>query len=159
MKEKELRKLGRLELLELLLEVTKENDELKVQIDKLKKENKMAKGIDDISGTAKQLMEVLDSAKQLGEVIETARRLNGALETANLLVNDLKTYKVPESQEKPVPEPEVKISSAQRRKRMSDRNLYYRILDYYAQNMDLLDSFPNDLRIDLINKLLSLLEG
>ncbi len=179
MKEKELRKLGRLELLELLLEVTKENDELKAQIDKLKTENEIAKGIDDIHGTAKQLGEVLDNAKhlggaveaakQLGEVLDNAKHLGGAVEAArqletaleavNLFINDLKNIKVPDPSERPASEAEPKLSPAEKRKRMSDRNLYYRILDYFTKEPDLLDEFPEDLRVDIINKLLSILEG
>ena len=159
MKEKELRKLGRLDLLEMLLDVSKENKELKEQIEKLETERNIAKGIDDIHGTAKQLSEVLDAAKQLGDALEAAKQLEGTLETAASLVSDLKTCKIPEPIEKPSPESEVKLTRAEKRKRMSDRNLYYRILDYYASNPDLLDDFPDDLRIDLINKLLSILEG
>ena len=49
MTDKELRKLSRLELLELLLEATKENQRLKEKIEKMKIENRTAQNIENLS--------------------------------------------------------------------------------------------------------------
>ena len=49
MTDKELRKLSRLELLELLLEASKENRKLKEKINRLIAENQTAKNIENLS--------------------------------------------------------------------------------------------------------------
>ena len=59
MTDKELKKLSRLELLELLLTETRENEKLREELDKIKKENSIEKSAQLLNETAKQLDETL----------------------------------------------------------------------------------------------------
>lgn len=65
MTEKELKKLSRLELLELLLEASTENQELKNHIQKLNKEIDTAKHIEQLSSAITQVENVLDNVNRL----------------------------------------------------------------------------------------------
>ena len=62
MTDKELKKLSRLELLELLLIETHENERLKEELEKAKKENSIEKSAQLLNETAKQLDETLQKA-------------------------------------------------------------------------------------------------
>ncbi len=133
MKEKELKKLGRLELLELLLEVSKENKEIKEQIEILKTENETLKGAENIS--------------------EAAKEMNDALLSANRLVEELKAYKEQPQKENSAPVVEPTPNTGDRKKRSTDRNLYYRLLEFYSRHTVLLDIFPPDIKHDLTNRI------
>ena len=65
MTEKELKKLSRLELLELLLEVGSENQELKQRVEKLNKEIETARQIERLSDTITQAKSVLKDVNRL----------------------------------------------------------------------------------------------
>lgn len=59
MTDKELKKLSRLELLELLLIETRENERLREELDKVKKEKSIEKSAQLLNKTAKQLNDAL----------------------------------------------------------------------------------------------------
>ena len=65
MTEKELKKLSRLELLELLLEVSSENHELKQRVEKLNNELETAKQLDQLSDTILQAKSMLKDINQM----------------------------------------------------------------------------------------------
>lgn len=65
MTERELKKLSRLELLELLLEASTENQALKERIEKLTVELQMAEGIQQLSETTRQVESALKYANNL----------------------------------------------------------------------------------------------
>ena len=69
MTDKELRKLSRLELLELLLEASRENEKLKEKIAKMKQESNAAKSIENLSATTKQVSTVLEYANNLTDTL------------------------------------------------------------------------------------------
>ena len=67
MTDKELKKLSRLELLELLLEVSNENEELKQKMEKMASENEVSKSIENLVVATKQVNEILSHANKLVE--------------------------------------------------------------------------------------------
>ncbi len=71
MTDKELKKLSRLELLELLLHESRENEKLKEDIIQLKKENSLEKTVLHISDTSKQIEEILNNAKNLTDTLNS----------------------------------------------------------------------------------------
>lgn len=64
--DKELKKLSRLELLELLLAETRENEKLREELAKAKKENSIEKSAVILNETAKQLDEALQKVSTAG---------------------------------------------------------------------------------------------
>lgn len=65
--DKELKRLSRLELLELLLTETRENERLREELEKAKKENSIEKSAVLLNETAKQLETALKSVKEMTE--------------------------------------------------------------------------------------------
>lgn len=143
MTDKELRKLSRLELLEVLLEESKENEKLRKALKNSKSEAAMTEGIKKISDMTKQVNEVLEFANSLSiNLKEAAKRAS---------LNSLDTYR-----------PEAVGSAAQNSSSQAageaDRELYWRILAFYAKNESALNSLPSDIQSDVrfrINKVLS----
>ena len=66
MTDKELKKLSRLELLELLLAETRENERLREELEKAKNENSIEKSAQLLNETAKQLDDALQRVSSLG---------------------------------------------------------------------------------------------
>lgn len=67
MTDKELKRLSRLELLELLLTETRENERLREELEKAKQENSIEKSAVLLNETAKQLETALQSVKVMTE--------------------------------------------------------------------------------------------
>lgn len=130
MTDKELRKLSRLELLELLLEASKENEKLKAEIELLKTENKTAYNIENLS--------------------EVTRQMENALKYANDLTDNLKGTSAESASAEGRARPEQGASS--------DREIYKRILSFFARNDDKLDVLPSDIANDVRARIRSLLE-
>lgn len=135
MTDKELRKLSRLELLEMLLAASEENEKLKEQIESLKTENRTAQSIKNLSA-------ITDKAESI-------------LNYANSITKSLNSK--PVTVEKKLPEPTSKITNHDS-DNMSDREIYGRMLCFFAKNDNKLEVFPSDLENDVrarINSLLS----
>lgn len=76
MTDKELKKLSRLELLELLLTESRENERLRAELEEIKQENAVRKSAEQLSETSKQLD-------------ETSGKLGDALQQVSLLIENL----------------------------------------------------------------------
>ena len=132
MTDKELRKLSRLELLELLLEVSNENNRLKEKIRVLRAENKTAQNIENLS--------------------LVTRQMESALKYANSLTDNLKASN------------HYEFKSVDNRKKQSDsealtdREIYIRMLRFFAVNDDKLCVFPSDIENDVRTRIRSILE-
>ena len=132
MTDKELRKLSRLELLELLLEASNENKKLKEKIKALRDENKTAQNIENLSLVTGQV--------------------ESALKYANSLIDNLKGSTQYESE------------TADNRKKqtdseaMTDRDLYIRMLRFFALNDDKLNIFTADIENDVRTRIKSILD-
>lgn len=142
MTDKELRKLSRLELLELLLEASRENEKLKEKIAKMKQESNAAKSIENLSATTKQVSTVLEYANNL---TDTLRKTTHEVVTAGTKPQSERSsvQKAPEEKQ-PV---------------ISDRNLYWRIMNVYAKNDEALNVLPDDIRNDIRDRIRGILES
>lgn len=132
MTDKELKKLSRLELLELLLEASKENQKNKERIEKLMAENKTAQNIENLSVVACQV--------------------ESALKYANSLTDNLKAAVKCEQRNISTQEKQVKTDQ------LSDREIYIRMLQFFAKNDDKLNVFPEDIENDVRARIRSILE-
>lgn len=131
MTDKELRKLSRLELLELLLTESRENDKLKEELSQLKKENSIDKTTVLISDTAKQIEEILNTAKSLTE------NLNGIFSDNQVII----TPKSPVTQTK------------EKKKKSKDAKIYERLLLFFYRNPDALTVLSEELHTDIQNRI------
>ena len=131
MTDKELKKLSRLELLELLLEVSNENTMLKQKMEKMTNEIENSKSIENLAATTKQARDILDYAQKLVENMKTT--------SENMDVENVTSNKVVKN----VP---------QHSKSYIDRNLYLRIMNFYSKNEKALEILPPELRSDIMNR-------
>lgn len=134
MTDKELRKLSRLELLEMLLEMSKENENLNKKLVQLKEENKAAKSAESLSVAATQMNAALQYINSITDSLNGTSKSAGKGNTHNSH-----------------PANNRKQSSA------SDVGLYCRILAFYAGNDYALDIMPEDLRNDVRSRLKDIL--
>lgn len=142
MTDKELRKLSRLELLELLLEASRENEKLKEKIAKMKQESNAAKSIENLSATTKQVSTVLEYANNLTDTLRKT--------THEVVIAGTKPQRERSSVQK-APEEKQPV--------ISDRNLYWRIMNVYAKNDEALDVLPDDIRNDIRDRIRGILES
>ena len=141
MTDKELKKLSRLELLELLLDVSKENKKLKDEISRLKIENKTTQNIENLSVITYQVESALRYANSLTDTLKTSSSEG---------VSSGEGYK--------------KDSSIENRKSgvksdiLSDVEIYKRMLRFFAKNDDSLSVFPADIENDVRARIKSIFE-
>ncbi len=130
MTDKELRKLSRLELLELLLEASKENERLRDEIEALESEN--------------------EAAQKLRTLSETALQLENALRYASTLIEALKE----------MPKKTACVSGEKTKKTgsPSDADIYGRIMGFYSKNPDSLHHLPERLRKDVSERIKEILD-
>ena len=121
MTDKELRKLNRLELLELLLEASKENKKLKEQIKQLQLENKTTQNIESLSVITGQM--------------------ENALKYANNITDTLR----PASKSAPSSDDAAKNNDINKSDSLSDVEIYKRMLLFFANNDAKLSVFPADI--------------
>ena len=131
MTDKELKKLSRLELLELLLNETRENERLKEEIAKAKQENAIEKSAQHLSDISSQLEAALKKVNLLAGIQddndETADDQNQA--------DDFTDTEQDEGKES------TKTDDAH-----IDFRIYKRLMYYYISNPDAVDSLPKKLR-------------
>jgi hypothetical protein len=77
--DKELKKLSRLELLELLLIETRENERLKEELEKIKKENSIEKSAQLLNETANQLDAALQKVSSISDAANDGNAEKSAL--------------------------------------------------------------------------------
>ncbi len=135
MTDKELRKLSRLELLELLLEASNENRNLSEKVDKLKAENKTAESIENLSVVTRQVESALKYAESL---TDTLKNVSGDGAVKNSSTNK-----------------ETPVKQAV----LTDREIYRRILCFFAENDEKLSVFPDDLGNDVRQRIRSILRS
>lgn len=140
MTDKELRKLSRLELLELLLEVSKENSKLKEQIDRLNDENKTNQNIENLSVMTRHMENSLRYAKGLADSLKMTS------DKAVTSDNTVKTDRVGE------------VRTNDKSEQLSDVEIYKRMLCFFANNDDKLSVFPTDVENSVRARIRSILE-
>ena len=142
MTDKELRKLSRLELLELLLEVSKENRKLKERIGQLKTENKTAQNIENLYAATRQVENAL---KYVNSLIATLENTSG--DAASLA--DFKKYELQTENSKSVHKTDC----------IEDKDIYIQMLCFFAKNDDKLDILPDDISANVKARINELLKG
>lgn len=137
---KELKKLSRLELLELLLKATEENENLKEKIEQLEIEN----------DTARRIEALHETACSLASSLETANTLTGVLKVTAL--GGVEPQRLRDTEAEEAPSPKVP------RKPRSDKNLYCSLLNFFVNHREALYILPADLREDVSERIAVLLE-
>ena len=129
MTDKELRKLSRLELLELLLEASKENKMLKEEISRLEVDNKTSQNIETLSVMTRQMESSIRYVSGLADVLRGA---SGDSVNADRPRHDSGS--------------------------LADVDIYKRLLIFFATNEDKIDVLPADIGDDVRARIKSLLE-
>ncbi len=156
MTEKELKKLSRLELLELLLEESKENERLKAELEKINAENSVAKSMEALSAVTEQMNSALEYANALTGDLQKIARDGITVKTekapANVAVVGQNYPNIPKKQGAPTSEEATQVI-------ISDRKLYWRIMYFYSQNEMALAFLPPDIRNDVRTRIKGILEN
>ena len=153
MTDKELRKLSRLELLELLLEASKENKKLKEKINRLLAENKTTQNLENLSVMTRQVENALMYANSLTNTL----RGNATANDINIISHPVEAVKPPETvylkstAEAETPE---KNSSGS-----VDKDLYLQMMCFFAKNDEMLKVFPSDIENGVRDRIRDILSG
>ena len=116
-------------MLELLLEASKENKKLKEKIENLKAENKTAQSIENLSVATRQVENAL---KYASSITSALKEISG--ETVSY-------------------SKEVQVKKIQ-----PDKEIYKRMICFFAENDEKLSVFPDDIAKDVRERIRSLLE-
>lgn len=167
MTDKELRKLSRLELLELLLEASKENEMLRAQVEELKIDNKTARTLEVLSVVTRQVENTLKYANSLTDTLKPAA--GEATVSEDKAPSDDKAPsgnkaasgdKTSSADKTPYGDGQKKSSEAPAKTaRLPDREIYKRMLCFFANNEDKLSVFPADIENDVKTRIRSILEN
>ncbi len=128
MTDKELKKLSRLELLELLLEESRENERLRTELERLRLEGDMVNASQRISQATEQLDTVIDNAKRLADTLDPA-------------------YTATERQS------DNKNTESVKKVRSVDADIYKRIMVFFSRNPRSIIFLPEDIRSDVEKRL------
>lgn len=136
MTEKELKKLSRLELLELLLDESRENKKLRAELEKIKTENSIEKKRENLSVITKQL--------------------NTALSSVHTLTRDLQKIREDTASQ---PQRTENLATDEKKKQENtfDRSLYQRLMNFFYRNEIYTALLPKELQDDVKTRLRSIL--
>lgn len=148
MTDKELKKLSRLELLELLLTESRENERLKEELEKVKQENTVEKSARQLNETSDKLESALQKMSsmisELGEVREKEcvivkqAVVSQPVSTVEQAFDDLSS---------------VEHKPSAYSEHHEDFDIYKNLLVFYISNPQSLDILPNELRQSVINRI------
>ncbi len=154
MTDKELKKLSRLELLEILLEETKENKKLK---DELKTANKIIKNATILSELIGKMDNTLGQAQsfttKLHHITEDMSALNSQVQVSRINKGQPRQDIFPthSRENKPVPKSDTSNN-------ISDKKLYVSILNYYLANDAALSALPPNIQNDIRTRIRGVLD-
>ncbi len=147
MTDKELKKLSRLELLEILLEETKENEKLREELGES----------DAVTRSNAVLMNLIDRLNRtLNKADAVAEKLYEVSERAELQPQDNGGKRVVLSQES---KPRKQLKEADKNIIMTDLKLYLRILNYYLSDDEALKALPSDIQRDIRTRTRGILDA
>lgn len=138
MNEKELRKLKRLEILELLLEQSAINEKLKQELFELRNKNNASELTENLEKMISQMNSALDNVNHITDNLQNMSKE----ETGPEYIENKNDKYVPFQQENDT---------------VTNKNLYGRIMYFFWQNEDVLSSFPDELQKDIRTKLRGIL--
>lgn len=155
MTDKELKKLSRLELLEILLEETKENEKLRAE---LKTANKIIKNATILSELIGKMDNTLDQAQnfttKLHRMTEGISQVNSPAQRSYFNENQ------PRQNVFSASSAEIKSAKASDASHnISDKKLYVDILNYYLSNEAALNALPYDIQNDIRTRLRGILDA
>ena len=135
MTDKELRKLSRLELLEMLLDVSKENENLKQIVAKNEEENKVTKSIESLSDVTTRLNSAIEQINRFSDNIQNCT-------TSPSVLNAPQKYMT---------------SGAAQKDRHPDGELYCLIMTHFAKNEKAMSLLPESLQEKIKNRIKEIL--
>lgn len=175
MTDKELKKLSRLELLELLLQVSQENETLKTELEKQKSENSLAKTAGLILDTAAQIEASLQNSTNLvfllEKIVSATNTEEGRMSPADKnegcnnsdTENNIAESKNPDTADNTEgskndtdnnnDESAINTERIPSKKGSVDVDIYKRLMLFFNRNTDILSSLPDDLHTDIVNRL------
>lgn len=139
MTDKELRRLSRLELLELLLKESKENEKLKTELNRLKLENELAEITQQLKTAANQIDLSLQNANSLSEALQKLLYS----ESSNT------SYEPVNKKNNAVSNKTDSTNAPKENNGTADINIYKRLMIFFNRNSDYLSGLPEDLRTDI----------
>lgn len=154
MTEKDLKKLSRLEILEILLEESKENERLRDEVKKIKEENSTQNSENKLLQLTKQMNDALLNVNKLVCDLQGSSNSKGDSTVRPVETKPATTVKVV-GQNYPTPPKKGKVPIDEKTWKMvvSDIELYWRIMQFYLKNEELLDSLPSDIQEDIRTRL------
>lgn len=154
MTDKELRKLSRLELLELLLKESSENQKLREELNKLKSENKIEKTAERLTETADNLDSSIQNIENYVAIIQnliaeknTESAKDSEAESENEVIEETENTDIPES------------DIQKQKKNSKDADIYRRFMQFFYYNRNNLVFLPDDLREDVTRRLSEIMEN
>lgn len=151
MTDKELKKLSRLEMLELLLNASKENERLREKIKKLETENKTAENIENL----------VAATRQVESALKYANSITGALEGKPVVIssdNDEDNDEAEKHNDADFSKQDNEQAPTFKSASAADRDIYCHILSFCSRNRDKLNIFPDELRKDIEHRINEILE-
>lgn len=167
MTDKELKKLSRLELLELLLEESRENERLRVELEKLKAENSVVKSARHLNEASEKMNESLHSAAELtdtlnrlvaGKIIipdkQDDKNKTAGQESAGETETTVSESPDSKKEEITIPDKNDEPSEQKAAEKASvDVQIYTRLLSYFHKNRYALAFIPEDIKNDIEKRL------
>lgn len=159
MTDKELKKLSRLELLEILLEESKENERLREMLNKNEKENSHGYSEGALTQLTEQLNGALSEVNRLADDLRYMRRDNITVENiaaapSKELNADRQSYPTPPERSAPQVHTQTPVMDENTKKAIiSDRKLYWRLMHFYSKNEMALAFLPPDIQEDVRTRL------
>lgn len=154
MTDKELRKLSRLELLELLLKESSENQKLREELDKLKSEKTIEHTAERLTETADNLASSIQNIENYITVIQNIVADKNT-ESANDSEKESETEVIEETETS-----DSLDSGFQNQKKISeDADIYRRFMQFFYYNRNNLVFLPDDLRQDVTRRLSEIMQN
>lgn len=151
MTEKDLKKLSRLELLEILLEESRENERLRDEITMLKEKNSVQNSESNLIELSRQMQFSLTNANKLVSELQKITKDVTAVKQVEVK-NELQIQT--DKQANPTePKKGTPIDENTKKVIISDWNLYRRIMQHYLRNEASLTILPPDIQKDIKNRL------
>lgn len=148
MTDKELKKLSRLELLELLLAESRENEHIKEELEKVKQENTIEKSAHHLNETSDKLESVLQKLSsmitELGEVRE---------KECVVVKQTVSSESIRAKEENNLQTDTVIADVSENPDRYVDFNIYKNLIVFFISNPESLDVLPDDLRQTVVNRI------
>lgn len=161
MTDKELKKLSRLELLEILLEESKENERLRTELQKKSDEYAISQSIKNLSSIADKMTSSLETIDAIAPYLQKIAITNESVkaEGSQSVCENPQQKEAAQQNQSPtkneIPNPDLDGKTVV----ISDRELYIRIMRFFSKNEFVLAVLPTELQNDIKYRLRGILNG